>query len=388
MDTEFEQRQEAVRRVLAGESVRSISESLNHSQRWVQYWLKRYRPDDVVGSLSNRSRRPTTPYSKWDTAVRQMVLSSRALRQTQAYTLKGAEAIHYELRALGLKPVPPVRTIHAWLKQAGYITASTDSSVAAPAAAYPLPVREQVNDLHEIDLKGPVYLEGERHKYYLVALRDFVSKRVALDALTSRQSEAIVGFLVAAWRKLGLPRTLQLDNGMEFRGSNRYPRSFGKVVRLAVQIEVETRFIPPRQPWRNGLIERLNGQLSTFVLHAQRYASFDALRQALSDCETAINTGHRLRALDGATPFEFAQTAPLRPLPDAFTFDGDFPLTRGSVAFVRRVNRNGQIRLHANDRFDLDPGLHGSYVLARVQFEPRQLDVFSVDDHLLKSFDF
>ena len=54
-------------------------------------------------------------------------------------------------------------------------------------------------------------MEGERHKYYLVALRDFASKRVALDALTSRQSAAIVTFLVAAWRKLGLPGTLQLE---------------------------------------------------------------------------------------------------------------------------------------------------------------------------------
>jgi hypothetical protein len=32
-----------------------------------------------------------------------------------------AEAIYYELRELGVAPLPPPSTIHVWLKQAGEI---------------------------------------------------------------------------------------------------------------------------------------------------------------------------------------------------------------------------------------------------------------------------
>lgn len=390
MSTELQERQEVIRRYLAGEGASAIGRSMNKSHQWVGYWIKRYKPDDVVGSLSNRSRRPHHPHSKWDACVREMVVRSRTLRESQPYALVSAEAIHYELRELGVSPLPPVRTIHAWLKQAGRIgKRATPAPLPEGNPTYPAPVREAVNDLHELDLKGPLYLQDQSQKYYLVALRDFASKRVALGVLTSRQADPITAFLVEAWRKIGVPRTLQLDNGMEFRGSNRYPRSFGKVVRLCTHLSVEPTFIPPREPWRNGLIENLNGQVNRLLLQARRFASLADLQQAVAECETAINSTHRLPALEGKTPNETAARATLRTLPDTFVPNqATWSLDSGSVAFVRLIRKSGRITLFADDKLDIDPALHKHYVLARLTFPSRQLQVFSHTKTLLKSFSF
>jgi hypothetical protein len=113
--------------------------------------------------------------------------------------------------------------------------------------------------LHQLDLKEPFYLQGSSQKYYLLSVRDFRSKRLAITATMNRRAKTIVDFLVSAWQKMGLPNALQMDNALELRGSNRYPLSFGKVVRVCLDLDVEPIFIPPNEPWRNGFIENLIG---------------------------------------------------------------------------------------------------------------------------------
>ena len=110
-------RKQAVHRYLAGESKRSICRDLGKSPSWLDYWLERYDPDDLDSSLKDRSSAPQQPHYKWPQEVIQLALNSRRLRQESKqpgyeYALIGAEAIHFEMVALGIDPVPPVRTIH------------------------------------------------------------------------------------------------------------------------------------------------------------------------------------------------------------------------------------------------------------------------------------
>ena len=175
----------------------------------------------------------------------------------------------------------------------------------------PLPAAAAVNSVQQLDLKGALYLRGSSHKYYLVSLRDRYSRRCAIDALASRSAQGIVNFLVVSWQWLGLPDYLQLDNALEFRGSNRYPRSFGRVVRVALDLDIEPLFNPPYEPWRNGCVERHNGFLDERLL-AVECADLAALRQEAQACQQACNQTHRLTVLAGRTPNEVAQTATLR----------------------------------------------------------------------------
>jgi transposase InsO family protein len=394
MSREIELRVEAMRRLLKGETKSSISRALGKSRKWVSYWSARYDPSNPIRSLQNRSSAPQNPQQAWPDAIKQMVLNSRHLRMaaqapTYEYALIGAEAIHFELKALGLSRVPPVRTIHYWIEQAGLVSAPQTREIKEKTnTAYPAPVCEAINAVHQLDLKGPLYLKDNANKYYLLALRDYHSKAVALDASENRQAQTIADFLVAAWQRLGLPNTLQMDNGLEFRGSNRYPRSFGKVVRLCLDVGVEPLFIPPREPWRNGLIENLNGQAQRLLLNHDHFTDYAQLQLGVRKLETAINTSHRLAALDGQTPQEFRAEQLIQMLPHTYNkHQQDLTLDKGSIAFIRLVRKSGRITLHAGDKFDIDPDLAWQYVLARVNVADKKLRVYH-NEQLIKSFDY
>ncbi len=394
MDNETAWRKEAIRRFLSGETKVSIGRAVGKSRDWVSYWVARYDPDDPDGSLRNRSSAPKQPHREWPEEVVQQALHSRRLRTAAEqpgyeYALVGAEAIHYELRELGIVPAPPVRTIHYWLKQAGLVQpAQREAPQDNESKPYPMPLRDEVNDLHQIDLKGPLYLAGSAQKHYVLALRDFRSKGVALSAAQNRQAQTIVDFLVAAWQRRGLPKVLQMDNAMEFRGSNRYPRSFGKVVRLCLNLGVEPLFIPQYEPWRNGFIENFNGLLARLLLNHDHFDDVNALQTGGRQLEQAVNTTHRLAALDGKTPDEFIASKDVRLLAaDYDKHQRDLKLLKGTIAFIRLVRKSGRITLCADDKFDINPNLKWQYVLARIDVAAQQLSIY-YQGELIKMFDY
>jgi hypothetical protein len=353
--------------------------------------LWRYDPDDVEGSLSDRRSGPHGGSSRWSAAIREQVIAMRKARQTGAvgaYALVGAAAIHYELRDLQSAELPPIRTIHRWLAQADLVTSGAPTSQERSSKVIPLPPALKVNSVQQLDLKGPLYLHGSGHKYYLASLRDCYSRRCAIEALVSREAQAIVDFLVASWQWLGLPSYLQLDNALEFRGSNRYPRSFGRVVRVALDLDIEPLFNPPHEPWRNGGVEHHNGFLAERLL-AVECADFAALQREAHTCQQACNHTQRLTVLDGRTPDEVAAAVALRLLPEDYQRHRapHLPQDHGWVSFVRLVRKSGRITLGAQDRFMVDPELAHTYVLARVDIA-NHIVTISQEDKVLKTYDF
>jgi hypothetical protein len=312
----------------------------------------------------------------------------RRMRGQQPYALIGAEAIHYELQALNSPEVPPVRTIHDWLVKAGLVEPEPGKPTKRESKPIPLPRASAVNDVQQLDLKGPIYLRGSGHKYYLVVLRDCYSHRCAIDVLTSRKASGIVNFLVATWQWMGLATYLQMDNALEFRGSNRYPRSFGRVIRVALDLGVEPVFNPPGEPWRNGGVERYNGFLEDRLLSVE-CADLAALKTEAHTCQITCNQTHRLSALDGSTPNEVSRKASLRLLPASYQRHqvSSLPQDKGFVSFVRLVRKSGRITLGAGDRFMVDPDLAYHYVLARVDLA-QELVVISHNGEPVTTYDY
>lgn len=395
MGTEITLRKDAIRRWQNGESKTRIAKALGKSRYWVDYWIDRYNPDDPEESLANCSRAPKEPHREWSQEVIQQALTSRRLRMDKEkpgyeYALIGAEAIHYELRALGCVPTPPPRTVHYWLKQAGLVPEPSSEKEREDKSTklYPYPDQNIVNDLHQVDLKGPLYLTGLSQKHYLLALRDYRSKGVFLTATRNRRSQTIANFLVSAWQQRGLPKVLQMDNALEFRGSNRYPRSFGKVVRLCLDVGVEPLFIPQHEPWRNGFIENFNGLADRLCLSREEFAKYVALRQGVKRLEEVINTSHRLAAIDGKTPNEFIADKSLRFLSKDYTkHENDLPLEKGKISFIRLIRKSGRITLCAEDKFMIDPELKWEYVFAQVVVQSQQLKIY-FKEQLVKTFDY
>lgn len=392
METELERRKTACQMYYYQNlSKAEICRRLKCSHPWLDRWLSRYNPDQIEESLSNQPAGPKRVVSPWSAEIREQVIEMRRLRMQQdkyPYALIGARAIHYELIALKSREVPPVRTIHDWLVKADLVEQRSAPPEKREAKPIPIPQATRVNTVQQLDLKGPIYLRGSSHKYYLVVLRDRYSRRCALDVLNSRQAQGIVDFLVKSWHWLGLPDYLQMDNALEFRGSNRYPRSFGRVVRVAIDLAIEPLFNPPAEPWRNGCVERHNGFLGNRLLRIE-CADLAALIQETQACQKACNSTHRLKGLAGLTPDEVAAQATLRfPPPDYQRHQSrSLSQDKGFVSFVRLIRKSGRITLGAGDRFMVDPDLAYTYVLARVDLTDKTLTI-SQDGASLQNYDF
>jgi putative transposase len=392
MDTELDRRKEAMRLYYYQHLAKAeLCRRLRCSRPWLDRWLDRYHPDNVAISLSDQKAGPKQARSPWSPEIHRQVLEMRRARNERTqwpYALIGAQAIHYELQALRSPEIPPVRTIHRWLVAGGLVQREPAAPTKHESKPIPLPQASAVNDVQQLDLKGPVYLRGSGHKYYLPVLRDRYSRRCAIGVLNSKEAQGIVNFLVASWVWLGLPKYMQIDNALELRGSNKYPRSFGRVVRVALDLGVEVVFNPPNEPWRNGGVEWYNGFLDERLLSIE-FADSTALEKEAQACQNTCNQTHRLSVLGGRTPDEVAAQAPLRLL--AASYDKhqarSLPQDKGFISFVRLVRKSGRITLGAGDRFMVDPELAYTYVLARVDLAKRVV-IISQEGKELKTYDY
>lgn len=391
MKTEMRLRKQAIVLYLQGWKKSEIARKMQRSRRWVQRWIGRYEPEAPTKSLQDHSRAPKhTPWA-YPEGIKRMVLKIRMEREygkraKYQYALVSAQAIYYELRELGISPLPTPDTIHLWLKQAGRIRVR--SSQKAPNPTYPVLPCRAVNDVQELDFKGPFYLQDHSHKHYLVALRDKLSKKTALRALANKSMDAILDFLVSAWQRMGYPKCLKMDNCLDFRGSNRHPRALSKLMRVCLDLGVQPVFIPLREPWRNGVVENLNGLLDRFLFRTKTFETEKQLHQAVQRMETTINTTHRLSTLQGRTPQEFAAKARLRyPPPNYDWRTRDLRLLKGNVTFIRFVRKSGRITLTAQDKFLIGKKYRWHYVLARVDVAKKRLNVICQGKQI-RSFDY
>lgn len=393
MGTEITLRKRAIKLWLQGFSKSAIARRLGKPRLWVQRWIQRYDPSLGEVSLRDHSSVPKQLREKYPEKVKEAVLRSRQEREERKepkykHALVGADAIYYELQELGVTPLPPPRTIHAWLKQADRIQKRKGKAKKPSNPTYPVLCCRVVNDIQELDLKGPLYLQGSSQKYYLVTLRDVYSKKVAIQALSSKKMEAILDFLVDSWRKIGCPKYLQMDNGLEFRGSNRYPRSLGLLLKVCLDLGVEPVFIPTHEPWRNGVIENFNGLLDRLFLKIQHFETYQQFQRGVQRLETAINTTHRLPALNGKTPQEFCAGTHIRLVSAHYNWRiRDFRLLKGKVSYIRLVRKSGRITITANDKFLIGKKYKWHYVLAHVDVRSQRLHIY-LQKKLIKSFDY
>lgn len=197
--------------------------------------------------------------------------------------------------------------------------------------------------------------------------------------------ERIIDFLVETWQTIGLSKYLQMDNGLEFRGSNAYPRSLSRLVRTCLDVKVHPIFIPTSEPWRNGVIENLNGLIQRLFLKAKTFKNEKQLVKEAQKLETCINATHQLPALDGKTPNQFAAKASLRFLSSRYNWHKrNLQLVKGKVTFIRLVRKSGRITLAGDDKFLVGKRYKWQYVQAIVNVQKDRLDFYLMST-LIKS---
>ena len=123
---------------------------------------------------------------------------------------------------------------------------------------YPAPWALDPGAVHQADFVGPRYVGGVR--FYSLNAVDVASARAAAEPVFSRATEHVIPGLWSIWKRLGIPKALQLDNELVFFGNRRYPRATGQVMRLCLEAGVEMVFIPIREPRQRRLLRRWGRQ--------------------------------------------------------------------------------------------------------------------------------
>jgi putative transposase len=347
MNDELALRQRAISLRLAGRPVKHICSALGRSETWFHKWWDRYLQAGPEG-LYDLTRAHHHVAQRIPPELERAILSIRRRLQAHAtpatrYSLIGAAAIRAELKALGVHPLPAARTIERALQRHGLTAPRIRLAPLLPRQDYPGPQARASNQLHQVDLVGPVYLKGSRHRYYIWVGKDAFDGAVCLRLAGSRRMDEVLGFLGECWKDLGLPEQVQLDNARELCGWGPAARHLSRVIRLCLRYGVGPVFIPAREPQFNGGVENFNGWFQPRLLD-RRYTRPGDLRRELARLQEAVNTQHVHPRLGGKTPAQHRRGLRLRKLPTSFVVPTERQkLTAGRVTFIRRVSPAGTV---------------------------------------------
>jgi len=367
MNDEFSDRHRAIQLRLAGQSVQQICHALHRSPRWFHKWWTRYLefgPDglfDFSSSAHQVAGRMPPDLERTIVTIRRR-LEAR-LHPGARYQLIGASAILAELHALHIRPVPSERTIERVLQRQGITLPRVRLARWIAQHTYPTPQARTSNELHQIDLVGPLYLKGKRQRYYILVCKDVFDGAVCLKLSRSRKMDAILVFLGDCWKTLGRPAQVQFDNARELVGWGPAARYLSRVIRLCLRFGVEPIFIPPRRPQYQGSVENFNGWFQPHLLQ-RRYTQPSQLKRELQRLQETVNTQHVHRRLGGLTPAQYRRRRKLQLLPAHVSIPTELlPIAAGRVTFIRMVTPHGNIHL-LSQTFWIGKRLKGQYVKA------------------------
>jgi putative transposase len=347
MNDELAARHRAITLRLAGRPVKAICAAVGRSEVWFHKWWGRYLQAGPEG-LYDLTRANHHVTRRIPPELERAILSVRRRLQARTapanrYCLTGAASIRAELKALGIRPLPCERTIERVLERNGLTLPKVRLAPLLPRQEYPGPQARASNQLHQVDLVGPVYLKGSRRRYYIWVGKDAFDGAVCLRLAYSRRMDEVLGFLGECWKDLGIPEQVQLDNARELCGWGPAARYLSRVIRFCLRFAVGPVFIPAGEPQYNGGVENFNGWFQP-RLFDRRYSRPGDLRRELARLQEAVNTQHVHPRLGGQTPAQHRRGLRLRKLPASFVVPTDRqPIAAGRVTFIRRVSPAGTV---------------------------------------------
>src|SRR3972149_6562690 len=378
MNTEFADRQQAIKLRLAGHAVEEICRLLGHPPTWFHWWWRRYRALGPNG-LFDLTRANVQPRRIAPDLERTIVticqrLVSKAHPGTR-YSLIGASAIVAELQALHIRPLPSLRTIERVLQRNGISVPKARPAPVVADPTCPVPQAEASNQLHQVDSVGPIYLKGHRQRYYIFVGKDAFDGAVCLKIYRSRKADVVLDFLGECWKTLGLPAQVQFDNAREVVGWGPAARFLSRVLRVCLRFGVEPVLIPPAQPQRQGNVEHFNGWVQPRLLQ-RYYSQLATLKRELQRLQDTVNTQHPQRRLQGPTPAQYRRRCKLQKLPATYAIPTELlPIAAGRISFIRQVTLNGKVHL-LSQTFNVGKRLKGEYVKVVLDTRRGQLTAY------------
>jgi len=351
-------RQEAVRMYMQGESIIGISTKIDRSRQWVYKWVERYKRNPQSDWYKGESNAPKQSIRKIDSTMEKSVITIRKNLQNKPYAQKGALSIMYEFEHLGIKP-PSLSTINRILQRNDLINPS--SGRTRKETEYPT----YFLNIQQMDLIGPKYLKGG-FRFYFYNIIDTQTHYAGVYPILDKSAESITPCTIDFWRCFQMPDFLQMDNELSFRGSNRHPRGLGMLMRVALSNGVYPIFIPPAEPWRNGIIEKFNDTVLKYFYNTQTFNSFEELCEKAKDFVRFHNKNHRYSSQSNQTPNQMIDKILYKSkLEKEIDLKQKIMVEYGRLIFIRFIRSDLKLNI-LNTVFIVKPELKYSYVVCEI----------------------
>lgn len=323
----------AVRR---GSPVRRVAARFGVTHGTVQYWVTRTRGRrlDRV-DFADRPRGRPRPVNRVSQRIEKRVLKlRRELKDRSALGECGAAAIARELAQCGVHSIPCVRTIGRILYRHGVLDARHRLRRPPPPKGWYLPeVAARKAEIDSFDLVTDLVIRGGQ----AVTVLNGISLHGGLPVSWPEArvtAKITVEKLISHWQRYGLPHFAKFDNDTIFQGAHQWADSFGRVIRLCLQLGVNPIFTPPREPGFQAEIESFNGRWQRMVWRRVTHPSLQALQGY---------SGRFIEALIERSASRISLAPERRVMPKDFRLDLSRPLA-GSLTFIRRTNAEGRVQ--------------------------------------------
>lgn len=166
----------------------------------------------------------------------------------------------------------------------------------AQARGRRLEAPQRPNERWAMDFVSDVVAAGRRIRV-LAVVDAYTRESLAVEVDTSITGERVVRVLDEIAARRGLPETIQVDNGPEFRGLTLDHWAYKRGVELA--------FIDPGKPVQNAYIESFNGRLRDECLNEHWFTSLNDARDLIDRWQEDYNEQRPHGALGYMAPAEY-----------------------------------------------------------------------------------
>ena len=342
-----------------GQSPAAILASLPRSRSWLFKWKQRFEQQGRH-ALDSLSKAPHYSPQSYSFDVIKLVVRVRKRLEKSVAGHVGPRAIQQELVQCRLmNPPPGLTTIKRWLNAAGLADSPAE---ADKAAYYPTPQLGADGVIFACDWTERYFTGGE--KVFVFHTIDLRTHALAQTLRPDKSTESAWEHLLACGAQSGLPDFLQLDNDAAFTGLGRTPHVFGRLVRLALYLGIEPLFIPPGEPERNHVVERVHGTWAASFWNKNHFPSLRALERK-SPQFLLWYQHYAPPALGGLTVKQAASQLRCQKLlrQQIAQIPDELPLTAGRLHFLRKVDPQGNITI-LKEPWRASKTLIGQYIWA------------------------
>jgi transposase InsO family protein len=325
-------RREFVRLVKqSGANVRELCRRYGISPTTGYKWIE--RGEDVEETYEDRSRRPQrSPHQTKEAMV------AKILEVRDKHPVWNARKIRRVLERGNETDVPAASTIGAILKRHGRITQAASEA----AHKWQRFERPEPNELSQIDFKG-FFETGQGRCYPLTMLDDHSRFSQILKACTNEQTETVKTHLIECFRRYGMPRQINADNGNPWGNANGDGHTALTVwlMRRGVRVTHSR----PGHPQTNGKDERFHRTLKAELLGSRWFTTIADVQRELDRWRDIYNLERPHDSLELEVPASRYQVS-TRPYPEVVP-----PIVYDSTDLVRKVMSRGGIRFGGREYY-------------------------------------